>query len=693
MLPVVIAAAVAGVGGVLYAILRSPAKADDVQTVQALDPNMGDLIARAVATAGATETNPDDLQKFGNSLLPEFPNSAKVLTDKGLRLGNVPHGPTVAGGGNFAGEMSRGASFGNVFSDALNAFTDMTDAIGNIPGIKQVGGAFNDFTHTTFGKAFMLAMGPIMMTELLTDLPGVGLQIADTLGKAGPLLNASLPGLARGERVDVAFINGAKNIVSRLGSSAGAQITPALDAATAAMKQAGFDPQQVLNEADKLRAQAGLTSSTQVLPPELQVQFDDFTKNVRSHLDAKVLAAKAGVSQAVMQLAIDGVTRSTTVEPWKYDANGNELPMADQASNMIDQWLLEIVGQTPVMVMHGIIPVQEMQGGSVRNAIQTVALIKQHAGDFSGAMGKFGNLQTIIDKIHRLAITPTVTLQGGSIPVFHAGSRVDVTAQGTNLTPDEQKANDQLDAWLTERLGGKVIQGVELHGTIPVAVSQTVGYRYRNSGDVLTLAKMHGGDDNGAMGRFANSSHILDRIHALSKAGRRSDETPVAAIDPITLMPERTVAELQAKAQAYQARNIGLQPGSAVWQQNTINYSLLLNKAAKQAQADKDEAAYKLMMASEPTTSLAAQQRATIFQNSSIQKQNTGDLPGAAMDRMKYASYMALSAKLAGGNASAALASALTPAELQKLKDRTYYVNLYTSSKVPNTAVPVRGVG
>lgn len=205
--------------------------------------------------------------------------------------------------------------------------TSAWDAIrDNVPGAEYL----EDFANSAVGKAFFAFVSPSILAGLVSSAPAVGAQLAVVM--ANPVVYNALPGLARGERVDHAFIASAKAVAQRLLSSGAGQaeiadqVGKATDAAKAALAQVGTSPEAEEAYATSLRVQAGLRTAEQELPPELQAQLDKRMAALKSKLpDVHTLAQRAGVADDVMQTALDGVTRTIGYDPSKFDSNGRLL--------------------------------------------------------------------------------------------------------------------------------------------------------------------------------------------------------------------------------------------------------------------------------------------------------------------------------------------------------------------------------
>lgn len=212
--------------------------------------------------------------------------------------------------------------------------TSAWDDIKKIPGIGALADKLEDFSNTPVGKAFFAIVSPSILGGLATNLlPGVGQSLVVAL--ANPVVLNALPGLARGERVDQAFIASAKMVAKRIMSSGGGgeaaadAMQPLLDKAmpyvTTALSAAGTSPAALEAYNTSLRIQAGLRTAEQELPPDLQAQLDAKLASVMSKIDTHALAERAGVPDDVMQLAIFGATRAKRADPalHVFDAHGN----------------------------------------------------------------------------------------------------------------------------------------------------------------------------------------------------------------------------------------------------------------------------------------------------------------------------------------------------------------------------------
>lgn len=119
----------------------------------------------------------------------------------------------------------------DVVGSALDAVSDVTDKLKDIPGISQVWGLVNDFAQTGVGRAFLDYAAP-MLVPALWAVPFVGPVIA-------PIAYA-LPGIARGERADVAFVSEMSAIASQVGEQVFKEQVPvAVDAAKTLLDNQG----------------------------------------------------------------------------------------------------------------------------------------------------------------------------------------------------------------------------------------------------------------------------------------------------------------------------------------------------------------------------------------------------------------------------------------------------------------------
>ncbi len=291
-----------------------------------------------------------------------------------------------------------------------DCLTTLFDQVKKIPGIGWVAEQAEDFSKTTVGKVFFAMIAPSVLASIFTNLPGIGLQIADTLGKLGPVATDMLPGLVRGERVDKVFITSVKDVSLRAataflgagmvgpaisgltgpalgkgvdlatkklgemgikpeeiaskyeavkkdmkargiptdlieeraknwlidkaneaGGLALAQLPAAGETASRALIQnLGVTPAQLAQKVDAYRIRAGLRKAEDELPPDLQAQLDAELAPILATLDVRALAKLAGVADDVMQVAIDGVTRTARYNPANFDARGNNIKAADK---------------------------------------------------------------------------------------------------------------------------------------------------------------------------------------------------------------------------------------------------------------------------------------------------------------------------------------------------------------------------
>ena len=351
------------------------------------------------------------------------------------------------------------ASAGDWMSHAV---TNAVDAIKTIPGIGFLVEQIDDFAKTAVGRVFMAALGPGILTEFFTAIPGVGMQIASTLSTLGPVATQMLPGLVRGEPVDKVFVQSVKDVVSRASAAGGAPpvldgyVKTSLQVVSDKLKSLGIDPAKLTESISKV---PGLPASglADKVPTALR---EEAAKKLQPYLDQ--LSRASGVPTAFLQTALDGLTRTTGYNSNQYDARGNLVPLQQQAANMLDSWILQPYGQRMSIVLHGATPIPTPVGGTYRNTGDVLSAARAHAKDFGGAMGRLADENLIRRRILTLAragkrppeaalaldlskfrFPPAVPMAVyASVPVAARGP-VDPFAALPENTPDQKRAKAQ----------------------------------------------------------------------------------------------------------------------------------------------------------------------------------------------------------------------------------------------------------
>ncbi len=618
----------------------------------------------AVQKANESENDVFRLREFSQSLLPEFPISSGVLNKKAdLLVTNVS-------------TMNGDVQFGTVFEDIGDGFTavagalsDAVDAIRSIPGIKQVAEQLEDFSRTSVGKAFFIAMGPIGLTTLFANLPGIGMQFAYILNSTGPvgtLLQYSLPGLVRGESVDVALINGGKLLIQKLGSVAGTQVPMALAKVTEILKGYGIDPQMVIDKTDEFRKQANLTLSTEDLPPDLQRQLDDWKRPIIESIDVRKIAAEIGVPAEIVQYAIDGIMRMIPDLSRQYDSNGNLLTAQQVSEGQVDFNLSDNQVANPAW-------------GAAHATGKTPVQLKKE--------WPHADLTQLIRRAHWLFLTGK-----RANDVYPEG--YDSSMRGQNLSESDQRAANLLDSWLRDKVGGKTVTRSEMRpaATFPFLPERTeikeehVGGTYRSMSEVESLARSMARGESvlgptalvRGLARQADMARVdaglvLTRLHDLAMLGQRTDETPAKFVDPTGGLYAQAVggdssATIRNKMNGLQATMSTLPAGSPAWAQAQIALSKFASElpAAIKREEEQRKAieADRAFLEDEPTTVQGLRERGDALMNIAIIKDSIPQEASrieAAKLRARAASYFARAEAMVGGSAVSAMAKVLPP--------------------------------
>ncbi len=243
--------------------------------------------------------------------------------------------------------LINGNQNGNAWSSETAGFHVNRSVLPDTNIFQDALSTFEDFANTAVGGALLHILEVATFSELLTGLPGIGQLIGNTLASLGPVASDMLPGLAKGERVDRVFIGSLKSVTARAlaagGASGAAQVAgpmlqSSLSTANSALGSIGVSPKTFSDKMDQLRQQAGGLSKDAPLPAPLQQQYDSFVHAQLAKLPTTSdMAKKIGVPDDLMQVAIDGVTRSDGYTQNHYNADGSLRDAAAEAKAAADQ--------------------------------------------------------------------------------------------------------------------------------------------------------------------------------------------------------------------------------------------------------------------------------------------------------------------------------------------------------------------
>lgn len=360
-MPLLLLAILAGAGYLVYK--GKGASSADVATLQRQEPSLPAPLTVAIATALKSESDPVKLAEFSNALLPDFPGSSTALS---LKLKST---------------SSVGRLATDVLSPWLQHQLDFMELLAQNPIVQnkkktekesffeQFAAAVGDFINSAVGKVLVSVLNPFVMGAL-NSIPtgGITSGITGILGNIqspeilqglsaslkSPIQNIGdvLPSLRFSLPSDLSFASSLPHIDNKFSTpEVGTRLPRAIDAATKRLAELGVTPNQLYDDYDV--GSAAIAKAMDPLPhatplPTFDgatVQYDaDFQKkmmsalptpnaalpafreNLANQFDIRSLALKAGSTDEIMQIAVDGVTRTSHYNPGNFDVHGTMYP-------------------------------------------------------------------------------------------------------------------------------------------------------------------------------------------------------------------------------------------------------------------------------------------------------------------------------------------------------------------------------
>lgn len=194
----------------------------------------------------------------------------------------------------------------SVFEMVSDFANGAVEVVHKVPGVDWVGEQLKDFSRTTVGQWALRGIAATMF-------PLVGPGAATLLGSAMSVAAFTMPGLLRGEPVDQAFVNEVKSAIGRVAAHSGKAesdvvktLGPKFEAAAAVLQKwadvNNIDFDRLANESQEVR------------------------NDLARELDPRDLAKRAGLSDDLAQIVIDGVTRTRNPAGHMFGPDGAYVP-------------------------------------------------------------------------------------------------------------------------------------------------------------------------------------------------------------------------------------------------------------------------------------------------------------------------------------------------------------------------------
>jgi len=299
----------------------------------------------------STHTNWDLKEKFqgafvmqddGNAVLVDAQNRPIWATatngHPGARLVVQNDGNMVIYQGNDAVWNSETWNFTDhheshdVFSEVGNFVSGVAngaiDALHLIPGVDWVGDVLKDFANTDVGKFLLRQVSAVMLPVIGVAAAGLGLPmiLLVPLGTVAEGATFTMPGLLRGESVDVAFVNELAAAVKNFSDKWGAQLGDLV--ADHLGDLLGKAASAIQDWADK----------NNIDLDKLANETEDVRNEVAKKIDPKALAESAGggLTADLAQIMIDAATRTVNPNNNQFGPNGDLLKKVSIAPGMLN---------------------------------------------------------------------------------------------------------------------------------------------------------------------------------------------------------------------------------------------------------------------------------------------------------------------------------------------------------------------